>query len=144
MPVSYTHLDVYKRQNLAGAGISIDLISVFPTRKVFTIKQEALPGATAVLEELGTGFAVEKDCAKVSVIGHGMRGIPGVMARVVRALNEKGIPILQTADSNISISLLIRRHDLSAAVEILHNHFALGGTGAEARCTMSEAEALPG
>ncbi len=137
-------LEIKLFENLAGAGISIDLISVFPTRKVFTIKQEALPGATAVLEELGTGFAVEKDCAKVSVIGHGMRGIPGVMARVVRALNEKGIPILQTADSNISISLLIRRHDLSAAVEILHNHFALGGIGAEARCTMSEAEALPG
>lgn len=45
------------------------------------------------------------------------------MARVVRALNEKGISILQTADSNISISLLIRRPDLTAAVHTLHDHF---------------------
>jgi aspartokinase len=45
---------------------------------------------------------------------------------VVRALNEKGISILQTADSNISISLLIRRPDLAAAVRTLHDHFALG------------------
>lgn len=113
-------------ESLAGAGISIDLISVFPTLKIFTIKEEALPRAAAELEELGIGFRAEEDCAKVSVIGFGMRGIPGVMARVVRALNEKGIPILQTADSNISISLLIRRPDLAAAVRTLHDHFALG------------------
>ncbi len=136
-------LEIALFENLAGAGISIDLISVFPTRKVFTIKEEALPRAAAVLEELGICYRVEKGCAKVAVIGHGMRGIPGVMARVVRALNEKGISILQTADSNISISLLIRRQDLTAAVEILHNHFALGDGGAAAGWTMSKAAGLP-
>lgn len=135
-------LEIILFENLAGAGISIDLISVFPTRKVFTIKEEALPAAAAVLEKLGLGFLAEKECAKVSVIGHGMRGIPGVMARVVRALNEKGIPILQTADSNISISLLIRRRDLTAAVEILHNHFALGEAGTAAECAMNSAAGL--
>ncbi|HPU00800.1 MAG: aspartate kinase [Firmicutes bacterium] len=119
-------LEVRLFDSLAGAGISIDLISVFPLRKIFTIKEDALPRATAVLEELGVNFRVERDCAKVSVIGFGMRGVPGVMARVVRALNEKGITILQTADSNISISLLIRRPDLAAAVRTLHDHFALG------------------
>ncbi|HOA34779.1 MAG TPA: aspartate kinase [Bacillota bacterium] len=119
-------LEIKLFESLAGAGISIDLISVFPNRKIFTIKEEALPRASAVLNELGIDFSVEKDCAKVSVIGFGMRGIPGVMARVVRALNEKGISILQTADSNISISLLIRRPDLAAAVRTLHDHFALG------------------
>lgn len=55
-----------------------------------------------------------------------MRGLPGVMAQVVRALNGKGITILQTADSNISVSLLIRRPDLADAVKTLHDHFALG------------------
>ena len=55
-----------------------------------------------------------------------MRGIPGVMARVVRALQAEGIAILQTADSNISISILIRRADLEAAVKALHDHFILG------------------
>ncbi len=121
------HLEMDLFEGLARAGISIDLISVFPTQKIFTIKEEVLSRAAAVLEALGASFRVEKDCAKVSVIGFGMRGLPGVMARVVRALNEKGIAILQTADSNISISLLIRRPDLAAAVETLHNHFALGG-----------------
>ncbi|MEW5785199.1 MAG: aspartate kinase [Bacillota bacterium] len=113
-------------ENLAEAGISIDLISVFPHQKYFTIKEEMLPRAAAVLQGAGVNFRVEKECAKVSVVGLGMRGIPGVMARVVRALEEKGIAILQTADSNISISMLIRRADLAAAVKTLHDHFALG------------------
>ena len=112
-------------ERLAAAAISIDLISVFPEVKIFTIKEGAIERAAQVLEGLGLHFSVEKNCAKVSVIGLGMRGIPGVMARVVRALNEKGITILQTADSNISIGLLIRRKDLAAAVETLHHHFAL-------------------
>lgn len=113
-------------ENLAEAGISIDLISVFPELKIFTIKEEALARAAQVISQLGLLFRVEKDCAKVAVIGFGMRGIPGVMARIVRAFNEKGIAILQTADSNISIALLIRRPDLATAVETLHSHFALG------------------
>ncbi len=120
-------LEIKLFESLAGAGISIDLISVFPARKIFTIKEEALPRASALLNKLGIDFCVEKDCAKVSVIGFGMRGLPGLVPRVVRALNEKGISILQTADSNISISLLIRRADLAAAVKTLHDHFALGG-----------------
>ena len=124
-------------ESLAGAGISIDLISVFPVLKTFTIQEEALPRAAAVLDGLGIRFRVEKNCAKVSVIGFGMRGLPGVMARVVRALNGKGISILQTADSNISISLLIRRSDLGAAVETLHDHFALGTAGEAPVCVKS-------
>ena len=119
-------LEVELFEKLARAGISIDLISIFPTLKIFTIKEEILPRAAAVLKELELAFRVEEDCAKVSVIGFGMRGIPGVMARVARALNDKGISILQTADSNISIALLIRRPNLAAAVATLHDHFALG------------------
>ncbi len=112
-------------EGLAAAGVSIDLINVFPTNKVFTIKQELLPRAETVFQEQGLKYSVQKDCAKVSVVGLGMRGLPGVMSRVVRAFKEKGIGILQTADSNITISLLIDQHDLAAAVQTLHHHFNL-------------------
>lgn len=113
-------------ESLAQAGISIDLISVFPVLKIFTIKEDLLPRAEAVLNEQGVDYRVERGCAKVSVVGLGMRGIPGVMARIVRALNKQGINILQTADSNISISLLIRQDDLADAIKALHDHFNLG------------------
>jgi aspartate kinase len=60
-----------------------------------------------------------------------MRNIPGVMARVVQALNKKKIRILQTGDSNITISLLIREQDLSEAIRTLHDHFRLAAPPSE-------------
>ena len=115
-------------EGLAEAGVSIDLINVFPTQKIFTIKQDMLARTEGVLQALNLNYAVEKSCAKVSVVGLGMRGIPGVMSRVVRAFKEKNIKILQTADSNITISFLIRQADLATAVQTLHDYFALAET----------------
>lgn len=113
-------------EGLAEMGVSIDLINVFPTLKVFTVKQDILARAEAVISELKLNYSMVKECAKVSVVGLGMRGIPGVMSKVVRAFQEKNIHILQTADSNITISLLISQEDLAAAVQTLHDYFDLG------------------
>lgn len=61
----------------------------------------------------------------MSVVGQGMRNLPGVMAKVIKAFNEKKIRILQTGDSNITISLLIREDDLPEALCTLHDYFRL-------------------
>lgn len=118
-----TELDMF--DSLAASRISIDMISIFPERKNFTIKEENVKQAEGVLSKLGLTFKITEDCAKVSVVGLGMRNLPGVMARVIKALNEKKIRILQTGDSNITISLLIREEDLSEALCTLHDHFRL-------------------
>jgi aspartate kinase len=110
---------------LADNGISIDMISIFPEQKNFTIPEEKLLLTEATLKKLGVKFKITTGCAKVSVVGLGMRNLPGVMARVVKALNQKNIRILQTGDSNITISLLIREEDLSEALCTLHDHFHL-------------------
>jgi len=122
-PDFQTELGIFQR--LAEAGVSIDLISVFPTEKIFTVKHEKVKRTEAVLKKLGVNYRLETGCAKVSVVGVGMHNIPGVMARIVQALNKKSIEILQTADSNITISLLIRKEDLPEAVKTLHEHFYL-------------------
>ncbi|UNC92937.1 aspartate kinase [Candidatus Contubernalis alkaliaceticus] len=121
---SVSELDLF--QQLAEAKISIDLITVFPEVKVFTVQQPVLPKAEKILTGLGVEYEVIKDCAKVSVVGVGMRNIPGVMAKVVRAFNDQDIKILQTGDSNITISLLINQEDLKKAIKTLHDHFELG------------------
>lgn len=118
-------LEVALFENLGKAGVSIDLISVFPDSKIFTVKEDALTRCHDTLKELAVNYRVVDNCAKVSVVGLGMRGIPGVMARVVRALREKQIDILQTADSNISISVLIKQEALLPAIQTLHEQFAL-------------------
>ncbi|MBS4031218.1 MAG: aspartate kinase [Clostridiales bacterium] len=118
-------LELQMFNQLAESRISIDLISIFPERKNFTIKEDNLFQAEAIIKKLGLKYSMQTSCAKVSVVGLGMRNLPGVMARVIKALKEKKIRILQTGDSNITISLLIREEDLSEAIRTLHDHFRL-------------------
>jgi len=110
---------------LAAGRISIDLVSLFPERKFFVVPEDKLPQAEAILSSLEVKHQILRNCAKVSVVGLGMRNLPGVMARVVQALHGKKIRILQTGDSNITISLLIREEDLPEAIRTLHDHFKL-------------------
>ncbi|EGO62117.1 aspartate kinase [Acetonema longum] len=105
--------------------ISVDLINVLPDWVMFTIPQDLAETATKILEK--NGFQVEAvlNCAKVSVVGGGMREVPGVMASFVEALAQHRIPIMQTVDSNASISVLVKQSDLAQAVTALHEQFGL-------------------
>lgn len=111
---------------LAEHGISIDLINLLPEVLVFTVKEEAVSPAANLLSKLGYEVQISGPCAKVSIIGAGMRGRPGVMARVVEALHGAGVEILQTADSHTTISCLVVREQLLGALNALHEEFDLG------------------
>ena len=52
-----------------------------------------------------------------------MRGIPGVMAKIYKALSYKNIEVLQTADSHMTIWCLISTNDLKIAINALHSAF---------------------
>lgn len=106
-------------------GISVDLINVLPDQIMFTVGQEMMDKAAATLHGLGFDIETVSGCAKVSVVGGGMREVPGVMASFVEALSTSGIVILQTVDSNASISVLVRQSDVSQAVQALHEKFGL-------------------
>jgi aspartate kinase len=125
MTAEEADLELAVFDRLAADRISIDLISLFPERKFFIVQEEKLAQVEGTLSSLGVKHQVLRGCAKVSVVGLGMRNLPGVMARVVQALHEKRIRILQTGDSNITISLLIREEDLPEAIRTLHDHFKL-------------------
>ncbi|MDA6963096.1 ACT domain-containing protein, partial [Escherichia coli] len=74
---------------------------------------------------LGHDPLVERECAKVSVVGAGMQGVPGVASRIVTALSEQGIRILQSADSHTTIWVLVKQADLIKSVNALHDAFRL-------------------
>lgn len=112
-------------QQIGEANINIDLIGVFPRVKAFTVKEEHCDRVENILKLLGLTYRMEKECAKVSVVGVGMHSIPGVMARVMKALNQHNIEILQSGDSNITISLLVKKDTLCQAVKALHGTFNL-------------------
>lgn len=110
---------------LAEHGISIDLITLMPEVLAFTVKEEAVKEAANLLTKLGYQVQISAACAKVSIIGAGMRGRPGVMARVVKALHGAGVEILQTADSHTTISCLVARAQMQRALGALHEEFQL-------------------
>ncbi|HHV93253.1 MAG TPA: aspartate kinase [Firmicutes bacterium] len=113
-------------QGLANAGISLDMIYVSPNRIAFIIEHRWAKQAEDVLRSFPVKVQVQPGMAKVSAVGAGMRGVPGVMARVVFALQQAGVTIYQTTDSHANISCLVREKDVEAAVHALHTEFQLG------------------
>jgi len=78
------------------------------------------------LGDLNLAVRVRMHCGKISIVGAGMRGTPGVMYRVVHALNDAGIEIIHSTDSNITISVLVAEEDVARAEQAVHDSFRLG------------------
>ncbi|MCD8511644.1 MAG: aspartate kinase [Bacillus sp. (in: Bacteria)] len=108
---------------MANAGISVDFINIHPMGVVYTVDDDVSDKAEAILEEMNFQPQLLKHCAKVSAVGAGMTGVPGVTSRIVEALISKNIPILQSADSHTTIWVLVRGEDMINAVNALHEMF---------------------
>lgn len=105
--------------------ISLDLINVFPKEKIFTIDNEDRDKTSEIITGFNLQYEFVENCSKISIIGSGMKGIPGVMARILTALTREGIEILQTADSHNTIWCLVKECDVTNAVRSLHKEFKL-------------------
>lgn len=112
-------------QAMSVSGISVDFINVNERGVVYTVSDNDTSKALGVLQELGYEPAVTRACAKVSVVGAGIAGVPGVMALILDALTSEGIEILQSADSHTTIWCLVRGEDMARAVRALHHKFEL-------------------
>ncbi|MBP2654344.1 MAG: aspartate kinase, monofunctional class [Firmicutes bacterium] len=120
---------------LAKANIDVDMIvqSIRNVDKniidmVFTIAKPEIVEARAIVEEVGKelnvlGVMIEEDVAKVSVVGAGMFGSPGIAATMFGALSDAGINIEVISTSEISISCLIRAGQVDKAVNAIHACF---------------------
>lgn len=120
---------------LAKANIDVDMIvqSIRNTDKniidmVFTVTQEDLSQAKLLIEEIGNemqvfGILVDYNVAKVSVVGAGMLGHPGIAANTFGALSDAGVNIEVISTSEISISCLIQADKVKEAVNAIHTRF---------------------
>lgn len=120
---------------LAKANIDVDMIvqSIRNTDKniidmVFTVAQTDVSQAKALVEEIGNeiqvfGIIVDYNVAKVSVVGAGMLGNPGIAANMFGALSDANVNIEVISTSEISISCLIQAEKVREAVNAIHNRF---------------------
>lgn len=118
-----TSLKVFDR--LALNSISVDCLNVHPGEILFTVASNDLDKALALLQEENLQPSHTKGCAKVSVVGDGMKDVPGVMAGFINALASKNIAILQTVDSINTISAVVSGDRINDAVQVLHDTFNL-------------------
>lgn len=112
-------------QTMAQNRISIDFINVNPSEVIYTVYDNVADLAITKLKELGHEPKTQFHCAKVALIGGGMNGVPGIMAKIVEALTEADVTILQSADSNTTIWVLVPGEQLQQAVRVLHHKFDL-------------------
>lgn len=75
------------------------------------------------------GVTTERNIVIVAVVGEGMRGTPGIAARIFGALGEKAINVIAVAQgsSEANISLALTASDADAAVRYIHAAFGLAG-----------------
>jgi aspartate kinase len=116
--------DLFER--LAAERISLDLINVCYDTLFFIVASEDACRASAALSSLSIPHRHIEGLAKISCVGIGMKGTPGVMARISRTLTRAGIKIHRSLDSFINITCLIGESDLIAAIEAIHRQFRLG------------------
>ncbi|GIN07253.1 aspartokinase [Shouchella clausii] len=112
-------------KSMAQAKISVDFINISPSGVTYTVSDEAADKAKQVLEHLGYTPELRRGCAKVSAVGAGMSGVPGVAAKIVSALSGENVQILQSADSHTTIWVLVKNEDMKKAVNALHKMFQL-------------------
>jgi len=120
---------------LSGANIVVDMIVQNPSREgrtdmTFTVPRGNLEETVQILnglqEEIGAKEIIQdRQVAKVSVIGVGMRNHAGVASIAFSALKNENINILIISTSEIKISCLIESKYSELAVRTLHEAFGL-------------------
>lgn len=120
---------------LADSNIDVDMIvqSIRNVEKnitdmVFTIALDDLAEAKKVINNVAEkinamSVLIEEDVAKVSIVGAGMLGKPGIAARMFGALAKADVNIDIISTSEISVSCLIKGSQLTEAVNSIHDEF---------------------
>jgi aspartate kinase len=120
---------------LAEKGISVDVIIQNVSRQGVTDLSFTVPSADlAQSEKLVRRTSKEIDAeavltdprvAKVSIVGTGMLGQPGIAAQMFKTLAEAGINIDMISTSEIRITCIVARDRVKDAVRALHKAYRL-------------------
>ena len=121
---------------ISAANINVDMIiqNVSEdgyTDVTFTVSKsdmkKALEVIKGIVKEIGAkDVQYDKEVAKVSIIGVGMRSHAGVAAKMFATLGKEGINIMMISTSEIKISCVMSAKYVELAVRALHEAFELG------------------
>lgn len=120
--------------HLARHNINVDMILQSVGRDStkdisFTVAVENADEAVEIIERHFHEYDkidVEKNVAKVSIVGAGMMSNAGVAAKMFEALYDEGINIKMISTSEIRVSVLIDEKYTEKAMNAVHDKFGLG------------------
>ncbi len=120
---------------ISEAGIEVDVIvqnisADNNTDFTFTVDKSDAKKAEDILQKtsqtLGGGsIEVDDEIAKISIVGRGMRAHAGVASKMFQTLAKNEINISMITTSEIKISVVIKKDEMTKAVKALHNAFDL-------------------
>jgi aspartate kinase len=120
---------------IADANIMVDMIIQNVSEEgltdiTFTVMKNDLSKATNIVREIAREIGAheintDKNIAKVSIVGTGMRSHSGVASTMFGALAKEGINIMMISTSEIKISCVIEAKYTELAVRALHDAFQL-------------------
>ncbi|MDB9308808.1 aspartate kinase [Aphanizomenon sp. CS-733/32] len=87
---------------------------------------------------------VEKDTAKVSIVGAGMIGRPGVAAQMFTTLAEAGVNIQMISTSEVKVSCVVDIGDCDRAIAALCHTFEINSSSTSLSCAATQAPAVRG
>ena len=120
---------------ISDAGILVDMI-IQNTRDgkltdmTFTVPRIDYDRAMVILKKVAGEIGAEavtgdRDIAKVSIVGVGMRNHPGIASTMFQILANEGINMMMVSTSEIKVSCIIAEKYTELAVRCLHDAFAL-------------------
>lgn len=123
-------------QALADENIVLDMImqsfhpSIGLNNITFTVQatdlDHTISALSGIKEKLGAKEVIaDPDIAKVSLIGAGLVGRPGVAARLFAVLGGAGINIKMISSSEMKITCVVGRDEADQAVKLIHDAFQL-------------------
>jgi aspartate kinase len=118
-----TELEMFHR--IAEAGISIDQVTINQAGVAFVVDGDRGSEVRRLLGDLNLAVRVREGCAKLSVVGNGMREAPGVIYETTAALADANVEIIHCTDSNVTISILVPLQDGERAEQAVHRRFRL-------------------
>ena len=82
----------------------------------------SLPSIVEELEQLGA-VRVEKGRAIICVVGEGLRGTPGIAARVFSTISDINVTLISQGASSVNFTFAIEETRVAEAVQRLHDAF---------------------
>ncbi|MBA4750120.1 MAG: aspartate kinase [Alphaproteobacteria bacterium] len=117
-------------KELERAHVSLDMMSFLNGRMSFSLPQDKADQTKSLIQHIqgkDKDVTIQRDLAKISLVGVGLRGHPRILRALFDVLSEKKITLEGSSLSETRMSILVAEEYAELVVRLLHKVYDLGG-----------------